>query len=61
MRVVRRILRVAGIGESAVDEKIAPIYMQYTNPETTILFNKSEIEIQLTARGRTEAGCRAFA
>jgi nicotinamide-nucleotide amidase len=42
------------MGESAVDEKIAPIYSQYDNPVTTILFNKSEIEIHLTARGRTE-------
>jgi nicotinamide-nucleotide amidase len=54
LRVVRRMLRVAGMGESAVDEKIAPIYSQYDNPVTTILFNKSEIEIHLTARGRTE-------
>jgi nicotinamide-nucleotide amidase len=54
LRVVRRILRVAGMGESAVDEKIAPVYTQYDNPVTTILFNKSEIEIHLTARGRTE-------
>jgi nicotinamide-nucleotide amidase len=54
-RVVRRMLRVAGMGESAVDEKIAPIYSQYENPQTTILFNQSEIEIHLTARGRTEA------
>lgn len=55
LRVVRRVLRVAGMGESSIDEKIAPIYMQYTNPQTTILFNKSEVEIHLTARGRTEA------
>jgi nicotinamide-nucleotide amidase len=55
LRVVRRMLRVAGMGESAVDEKIAPIYTQYDNPVTTILFNHSEIEIHLTARGRTEA------
>ncbi len=55
VRVMRRVLKVAGIGESAVDEKIAPIYTRYTNPQTTILFNQSEIEIQLTARGRTEA------
>ena len=55
VRVVRRVMRVAGIGESAVDEKIAPIYTRYDNPQTTILFNQSEIEIQLTARGRTEA------
>ncbi len=55
LRVVRRMMRVAGMGESAVDEKIAPVYSQYDNPVTTILFNKSEIEIHLTARGRTEA------
>ncbi|MGH9971515.1 MAG: competence/damage-inducible protein A [Pyrinomonadaceae bacterium] len=54
LRVVRRILRVAGMGESAVDERIAPIYLRYTNPATTILFNQSEIEVQLTARGRTD-------
>ncbi len=54
LRVVRRVLRVAGMGESAVDEKIAPVYTQYDNPVTTILFNQSEIEIHLTARGRTE-------
>jgi len=54
LRVMRRMLRVAGMGESAVDEKIAPVYTQYDNPVTTILFNQSEIEVHLTARGRTE-------
>ena len=54
VRVVRRILRVAGMGESAVDEKIAPVYTQYKNPQTTILFNRSEIEIHLTAQAKTE-------
>ena len=55
LRVHRRVLRVVGMGESAVDEKIAPIYTRYTNPQTTILFNKSEIEIHLTAQGRTDS------
>jgi nicotinamide-nucleotide amidase len=55
VRVARRIMRVAGLGESAVDEKIAPIYTQYKNPQTTILFNRSEIEIHLTAQAKTEA------
>src|SRR6266567_6209338 len=55
LRVVRRLLRVAGMGESAVDELIAPVYMKYENPQTTILFNQSEIELQLTARARTES------
>src|SRR5918998_2603925 len=54
VRVARRILRVSGMGESAIDERIAPVYTQYKNPQTTILFNKSEIEIHLTAQGKTE-------
>ena len=60
LKVVRRMLRVAGLGESAVDEKIAPVYSQYENPQTTILFNQSEIEIHLTARGRTESDAEAL-
>src|SRR2546423_3667092 len=53
VRVARRVLRVAGMGESAVDERIAPVYTQFTNPQTTILFNDTEIEIHLTAQGKT--------
>src|SRR6185503_12993311 len=45
LRFARRVLRVAGMGESAIDEKIAPIYLRYQNPQTTILFNSSEVEI----------------
>ncbi len=60
VRVLRRMLRVAGLGESAIDEKIAPIYTKYDNPQTTILFNQSEVEIHLTARGRTEADAVAL-
>jgi len=59
-RFATRVLRVAGIGESAVDEKIAPIYTKYENPQTTILFNSSEIEIHLRAHGRTEADADAL-
>jgi len=54
IRFARRVLRVAGMGESAVDEKIAPIYTRYQNPQTTILFNSSEIEIHLRAHARAE-------
>jgi len=54
VRVVRRILRVVGMGESAVDERIAPVYTQYKNPTTTILFNRAEVEIHLTARAASE-------
>src|SRR5438477_330222 len=59
-RFATRVLRIAGMGESAVDEKIAPIYTKYENPQTTILFNSSEIEIHLRAHGRTEADADAL-
>lgn len=52
--VKRKILRVAGIGESAVDEAIAPIYKLYETVDTSILFNKSEIEIHLIAHADSE-------
>jgi nicotinamide-nucleotide amidase len=47
--VRRRILRVSGMGESAVDEVIAPIYTAYKNVQTSILFSRVEIEIHLAA------------
>lgn len=50
--VRRRFLRVSGMGESAVDEAIAPIYKSYENVETSILFNKSEIELHLSAQSK---------
>lgn len=53
IHVKRRILRVSGLGESAVDEIAAPIYMAYADVQTSILFNRSEVEIHLTARSKT--------
>ncbi len=52
--VKRRFLRVSGVGESAVDEAIAPIYKAYPTVETSILFNKSEIELHLSAQSKSE-------
>ncbi len=47
--VSRRILKVSGKGESAVDEIAAPIYTAYPNVQTSILFNRSEVEIHIAA------------
>ena len=49
VRAVRRILRVSGMGESAVDELIAPIYTTYPSVQTSILFSRAEIEVHLSA------------
>jgi nicotinamide-nucleotide amidase len=50
----KRILKVSGIGESALDEAISPIYSAYETVSTSILFNKSEVEVHLTAQAETE-------
>ncbi|HET8677843.1 MAG TPA: competence/damage-inducible protein A [Blastocatellia bacterium] len=54
-RISKRLLKVTGLGESALDDMIAEIYTPYTNPTTTILFTDSEIEIHLTATAETVA------
>lgn len=55
--VRRRNLRVTGLGESALDEAISPIYKTYESVQTSILFNKTEVEVQIaaTASDETEA------
>ena len=48
-------LRVAGMGESDLDQLIAPVYKKYENPVTTILAAAGDIQIHLRARCETEA------
>ena len=55
VHVARRLLRVSGMGESAVDELIAPIYTSYPSVQTSILFSRAEIEVHLAATADTEA------
>jgi len=45
-----RVIKVAGLPESEVDNRIAPIYKPYKNPSTTILSTGGAIEVHLTAR-----------
>lgn len=42
-----RVLKAAMIGESAADARIAPIYTQYEDVETTILAHLGDIELRL--------------
>ncbi|MBI3650141.1 MAG: competence/damage-inducible protein A [Acidobacteria bacterium] len=53
IRIATRLLKVTGIGESQMDDMIAPIYQQYTDITTTVLFTNSEIEIHLAAQAET--------
>ena len=49
MRLLAREMRVAGMGESDVDQRIAPIYTRYSDVQTTILAAPGEIQIHLRA------------
>ena len=49
VRLVARELRVAGMGESDVDQRIAPIYTRHGEVQTTILTAPGEIQVHLRA------------
>ncbi|HYH00794.1 MAG TPA: competence/damage-inducible protein A [Terriglobales bacterium] len=49
--IATRTLKVAMLPESQCDLRIAPIYKQYPDVQTTILAGAGEIEIQLRAHG----------
>jgi nicotinamide-nucleotide amidase len=55
MLIARRTLSIFGLTESATDELAAPIYTQYRNPSTTILFKDGQIELHLTAQASNES------
>jgi nicotinamide-nucleotide amidase len=53
-QVIRtRFLRIAGIGESDLDQLIAPVYTKYTNPVTTVLAAPGDVQVHLRARCAT--------
>ncbi len=54
-----RTLKAAMIGESACDARIAPIYKQYTDVETTILAHLGDIQLNLICTKPTLEQARA--
>jgi len=60
-QVIRTLeLRVAGMGESDLDQLIAPVYKKYQNPATTILAGAGDIQIHFRARCDTQAEADAL-
>ncbi|HEY1252998.1 MAG TPA: competence/damage-inducible protein A [Thermoanaerobaculia bacterium] len=47
----RRVLRIAGMGESAVEELVAPVYARWKDDPVTILASPGEVQLHLFARG----------
>ena len=48
--IATRVLKVAMMGESQCDARIAPIYKEYPDVQTTILAGSGEIQIHLRSR-----------
>jgi nicotinamide-nucleotide amidase len=47
----RRVLRIGGMGESAVEQLVAPIYERWKEDPVTILASPGEVQLHLCARG----------
>jgi nicotinamide-nucleotide amidase len=45
--IVTRVLKITGVGESACDARVAPIYKRFIDVETTILAGAGEIQLHL--------------
>jgi nicotinamide-nucleotide amidase len=52
--IARLLFRTACLFESALDQRIAPIYTRYKNIETTVLAKPGQVEVRLTARGKNK-------
>jgi nicotinamide-nucleotide amidase len=55
-----RVLKVVGLAESEVDQRVAPIYQGYSNPATTILATPGAIEVHLRARATSAEEAEAL-
>jgi nicotinamide-nucleotide amidase len=57
--IATRVLKVAMMGESAVDARTAPIYKKYPNVETTLLAGQGQVEFHLRATAATKDEAQA--
>ena len=57
----RRVLRIAGMGESAVEQLVAPLYEKWSEDPVTILASPGEVQLHLVARGTPDEAERRLA
>ena len=58
IRASRRVLRVSGMGESAVEELVAPVYAKWRDDPVTILASPGEVQLHLRIVGEPEEALR---
>jgi nicotinamide-nucleotide amidase len=51
--IASRVLRIAMLGESAVDARVAPIYKKFSDVDTTILADAGEVQLHFKSRADT--------
>jgi nicotinamide-nucleotide amidase len=49
-----RVLKITGLGESACDARVAPIYKRFADVDTTILAAPGEIQLHLRTKAESE-------
>jgi len=54
-----RVLKVAMLGESAVDARVAPIYKRFGHVQTTILAGAGEVQLHFKSRAETVEAAQA--
>lgn len=52
--IAARVLKITGMGESACDARVAPIYKRFNDVDTTILAGPGEIQLHLRTRGDSD-------
>ena len=57
--IATRELKITGLGESACDARVAPIYKLYTDVQTTILAGAGEIQLHLKSRAASLEAAQA--
>jgi len=57
--IATRVLKVAMLGESHVDARVAPIYKRFADVQTTILAGAGEIELHFKSRASTHDAAQA--
>jgi nicotinamide-nucleotide amidase len=59
--IASRILRCAGMGESAVAERLADLFTSSTNPTIAYLASMGEVKVRITAKAPSAAEAEALA
>jgi len=57
--IATRVLKIAMLGESHVDHRVAPIYKRFTDVQTTILAAAGEVQLHFNCRAADAASAQA--